>query len=151
MQLIKDQQIIEDNQQFIAEDQALPAHGDITVSLTRWQQERDRLLQHPGKVGVRLEPTDAPEQLANDLDKITLIEVDFPVYTDGRAFTHARVLRSRYHYSGEIRAVGQFMADQVFYLWRVGVNAFQLPNPQHLPVALKTLNDFTVNYQPSTN
>lgn len=150
MQLIKDQQIIEDNRQFISEDQPLPATGDITVSLTRWQQERDRLLKHPGKIGVRLIPADTTADIAGDLSNIALVEVDFPVYTDGRAFTHARLLRNRYHYRGEIRAVGQFMADQIFYLWRVGVNAFQLPNPQQLPIALKALNDFTVHYQIST-
>ena len=151
MQLNKDTQIIDDNQQFIADDQALPASGDITVTLERWQNEHEILAKHPGKVGVRLTPTDTTADIAQDLAKLALIEVDFPLYTDGRAFTHARLLRSRYHYQGEIRAVGQFMVDQVFYLSRVGVNAFQLPNPQQLPLALKTLKDFTVNYQISTH
>ena len=150
MQLIKDQQIIEDSRQFITDDQPIPAQGEISVSLQRWLAERDQLLSFPSKVGVRLSPTDATADLTQDLDKIALVEVEFPVYTDGRAFSHARLLRSRYHYQGEIRAVGQFMADQVFYLSRVGVNAFQLPNPSELPVALNTLQDFTVNYQLST-
>ncbi len=151
MQLIKDQNIIENNQQFITDDQTIPSSGDITVSLTRWKQERDQLLKHFGKVGVRLAPADVTDDLAVDLDKIALVEVDFPVYTDGRAFSHARILRNRHRYQGEIRAVGQFMVDQVFYLWRVGVNAFQLPNPQQLPLALETLKDFSVNYQISTH
>ena len=147
MQLIKDQQIIDDQQQFIADDQPLPTQGDITVSLARWQKDRPQLLNLGGRVGVRLEPSDATEALANDLSALDLIEVDFPVYTDGRAFSHARLLRSRYQYQGEIRAVGEFMADQVFYLSKVGVNAFQLPDPQHLPAALSTLKDFSRSYQ----
>ena len=150
MQLIKDQQIINDRLQFIADDQTLPTSGDISVTLNRWQKERETLLQHTGKVGVRLAPADNSADLATDLDKISLVEVDFPVYTDGRAFSHARMLRHHYKYQGEIRAVGNFMVDQVFYLSRVGVNAFQLPNPLQLPLALETLRDFTVNYQPST-
>lgn len=147
MQLIKDKQIIDDNQQFIADDQALPSQGDITVSLARWQQDRATLLTHAGKLGVRLEPEDTTAALAADLSQLELIEVNFPVYTDGRAFSHARLIRDHYRYQGEIRAVGEFMADQVFYLSKVGVNAFQLPDTTQLPVALSTLNDFTRSYQ----
>jgi uncharacterized protein (DUF934 family) len=147
MQLIKDQQIIDDSQQFIADEQALPSTGDITVSLARWNKERKQLLQHAGKLGVRLGPTDTASDLAADLENLPLIEIDFPVYTDGRGFSLAQQLRKQLHYQGEIRAVGQFMADQVFYLSRVGVNAFKLPNPEHLPTALSTLNDFSYSYQ----
>ncbi|MEQ1638001.1 MAG: DUF934 domain-containing protein [Methylococcales bacterium] len=147
MQLIKDQQIIDDHQQFIADDQALPSQGDITVSLARWQKDRAQLLKMTGKLGVRLEPTDSAEAIADDLPKLALIEVNFPVYTDGRAFSHAQTLSSQYHYQGEIRAVGEFMADQVFYLSRVGVNAFQLPDTQQLSTALSTLKDFSRSYQ----
>lgn len=147
MQLIKDKSIIEDQQQFIADDQPLPNDGDITVSLGRWLKDRNTLLNHKGKLGVRLEPSDATAEIAEDLKKLALVEVNFPVYTDGRAFSHAQLVRDRYQYQGEIRAVGEFMADQVFYLSRVGVNAFQLPDPAQLPVALNTLNDFSRSYQ----
>ncbi len=147
MQNIKDQHIIDDHQQFITDEQPLPPQGDITVSLTRWQKDRAQLLSITGRLGVRLSPVDATQDIADDLHQLALIEVDFPVYTDGRAFSHARLLRKRYGYQGEIRAVGQFMPDQVFYLSRVGVNAFQLPNPQQLPTALNTLHDFSKSYQ----
>ncbi len=147
MQIIKDQHIIDDHQQFITDEQPLPPQGDITVSLTRWQKDRAQLLSITGRLGVRLSPVDATQDIADDLHQLALIEVDFPVYTDGRAFSHARLLRKRYGYQGEIRAVGQFMPDQVFYLSRVGVNAFQLPNPQQLPTALNTLHDFSKSYQ----
>ncbi|MBC8392295.1 MAG: DUF934 domain-containing protein, partial [Deltaproteobacteria bacterium] len=80
---------------------------------------------------------------------IQLIELDFPAFTDGRIFSHAWLLRGRYNYQGEIRATGHFMPDQVFYLSRVGVNAFNLEKTEDLPVALSNLNDFSVNYQKS--
>jgi uncharacterized protein (DUF934 family) len=147
MQIIKDQHLIDDHQQFISDEQPLPPQGDITVSLARWQKDRTQLLSITGRLGVRLSPVDATQDIADDLNQLALIEVDFPVYTDGRAFSHARLLRNRYGYQGEIRAVGQFMPDQVFYLSRVGVNAFQLPNPQQLPTALNTLHDFSKSYQ----
>jgi uncharacterized protein (DUF934 family) len=148
MQIIKDHKITDDQQQFVADDQPFPHQGDITVSLARWQKERAQLIGSiTGKLGVRLSPADSVEALVNDLDHLALIEVEFPIYTDGRAFSHARLLRDRYQYQGEIRAVGEFMVDQVFYLSRVGVNAFQLPNPEELPEALNTLHDFSSSYQ----
>ncbi|NOT83249.1 MAG: DUF934 domain-containing protein [Methylococcaceae bacterium] len=147
MQLIKDQKIIDDPQQFIADDQPLPSQGNITVSLARWQKDRTQLLKTAGKLGVRLEPTDATATIADDLSKLALVEVNFPLYTDGRAFSHARHLRHHYRFQGEIRAVGQFMADQVFYLSRVGVNSFQLADTEKLPIALSTLKDFSSSYQ----
>ncbi len=148
MQIIKDHQLIDNNWHFISDDSELPATGNITVSLPRWQQQDPALLNHDGKIGVRLTSTDTTEQISN-LDKLALIELDFPVFTDGRLFSHARLLRSKLAYNGEIRAVGNYLADQVFYLSRVGVNAFQLEQ-RSIPVALAALNDFSVKYQAST-
>ena len=82
---------------------------------------------------------------------IQLIELDFPDFADGRLFSHAWLLRGRYNYQGEIRATGHYMPDQVFYLSRVGVNAFNPEKVEDLPVVLSHLNDFTVKYQNSIN
>lgn len=147
MQIIKDQQIIDNTWQYIADDQPLPATGDITVSLTRWQQEKTQLLQRNTPLGVRLEPSDSAYALENDLQHLALIEVNFPIYTAGQGFSHARLLRGRYKFKGEIRAVGQFIVDQVYYLSRVGVNGFALENPKQLEFALSTLDDFSASYQ----
>ncbi|MCK4840555.1 MAG: DUF934 domain-containing protein [Methylococcales bacterium] len=148
MKIIKDKQIIEDNWTHIADDAEL-TNGNITVSLSRWNHED--LNNHQGKVGIRLLPADKVEDITDELNKIPLIVLEFPIFTDGRSFSHARLLRSRFNYKGEIRAIGSYMPDQVFYLSRVGVNAFQLEKPEELAVALSTMNDFTVKYQQSTN
>ncbi len=150
MKILKDQQIIEDSWLHIADDSDL-SDGDITVSLTRWQQQADELTNHKGNIGIRLAPADIVEDIANDLSKINLIALEFPVFTDGRSFTQARLLRSRYEFDGEIRAIGSYMPDQVFYLSRVGVNSFQLETAKEAATALSTMNDFTVRYQVSTN
>lgn len=150
MQIIKDRQIVEDNWRYSADGDNLQ-NGDTSVSLSRWKAEKDQLQKHDGKIGVRLSPSDSPEDLADDLSQIQLIELDFPVFTDGRSFTQAKLLRERYLFKGEIRATGRYMADQVFYLHRVGVNAFKLEHPDQLPVALSALNDFSVQYQASIN
>ena len=146
MQILKDREIIEDNFRYITDEEIV--EGDnISMSLARWQQEKTQLQQHDGKVGVRLGSTDSAAAIADDLADISLIELNFPAFTDGRLFSTAKLLRTRYGYQGEIRAVGQFMVDQVCYLSKVGVNAFQLNNEAQLPVALATLDDFSVSYQ----
>lgn len=150
MKIIKDKQIIDDNWTHIADDEKISS-GDITVSLARWKEKKAELNNHSGRMGVRLLPSDKVEDISADLAKIKVVALEFPVFTDGRGFSHARLLRGRYHFNGEIRAIGHFMPDQVFYLSRVGINAFQLDNPEELPVALSTLADFTVNYQSSIN
>lgn len=149
MPIIKDQQIAENTWTFVAEDSPLP-DGDITVPLKRWSEDKAQLLKHNGKVGIRLLPGEDIDTLnKEDLTAISLIELDFPVFTDGRLFSTAQLLRSRDAYQGEIRAVGKFMADQVFYLQRVGVNAFEFSEKKDLDVALSALNDFSVRYQAS--
>lgn len=148
MQIIKDKQIINDTWSYVADDAELK-DGDICVSLARWKQDKKQLLGSNRKVGVRIGPADSVEDIAADLNGLQLIELNFPAFADGRIFSHAWLLRGRYHYQGEIRATGQFMRDQVFYLSRVGVNAFSLANVEDIPAALASLNDFTVKYQKS--
>ncbi|HEY8095849.1 MAG TPA: DUF934 domain-containing protein [Methylobacter sp.] len=148
MQIIKDKQIIDDSWSYVADDEELK-DGDISVSLARWKKDKQQLLKTSGKIGVRIGPDDSVEDIAADLKDIQLIELDFPAFADGRIFSHAWLLRGRYNYQGEIRATGHFMRDQVYYLSRVGVNAFSLEKTEDLPVALSNLNDFSVNYQKS--
>lgn len=150
MQIIKDKQIIDNSWSYIADDVDLKS-GDITVSVSRWKKDKAQLLNHDGKIGIRIRPDDSTEEVAADLEKIQLIELDFPALADGRLFSHAWLLRGRYHYQGEMRATGHYLPDQVFYLSRVGVNAFSSEKPEDLPVVLDCLNDFSVTYQSSIN
>jgi len=150
MQLIKDQQIIDNTWQYIADTDELKS-GDISMSFARWQGEKPQLLAHDGKLGVRISSADSVNELADDLEKLQLIELDFPDFADGRLFSQAWLLRGRYHYHGEIRAIGHFIPDQVFYLARVGVNAFSPETSEELAQIINKLKDFTVNYQSSIN
>lgn len=150
MQVIKDREIIQDHWKHLA-DNPIPQDGCITVSVTRWQQEKQDLLGRDGELGVRLNPEDSIEDLATDLENFQLIAIEFPSFTDGRCFSMARLLRSRYQFKGEIRAIGNFIRDQVFYLARVGFNAFEFNTSTGLEKALKPFNDFTVKYQASSD
>lgn len=146
MQIIKDKQVIEDTWKYITDDAEL-TNGNICVSLTRWKKDHEQLLADNRQIGIRINPTSSIEDLSNDLEHIELIELDFADFTDGRLFTYAWLLRNRYHFKGEIRATGNYMSGQVFYLSRVGVNAFTVEKSEDLNAKLTALNDFTVNYQ----
>ncbi len=143
MQLIKNKQLI-DNHWTYLEDDAPVITGNISVSLNRWKQEKTQLVAREGNLGVRISPADDIAELIADLPQLALVELDFSDFADGRSFSQAYLLRNRYGYQGEIRAVGSYLADQAFYLSRVGVNAFSSEN---LPQTQATLNDFTVFYQ----
>ncbi|MGR9072661.1 MAG: DUF934 domain-containing protein [Gammaproteobacteria bacterium] len=144
--IIKDKKIVNDLWSFIPDDCPLTEEHS-TVSLARWQREKNELLNHKGSLGIRIKPDEKLESLGEDLEFFKLIELDFPAFNDGRSFSQARLLRERYRYDGEIRATGRFMRDQLYYLWRVGVDSFKLETDQNLDEAVKSLNDFSVNYQ----
>jgi len=147
MQIIKDRGIVEDAWLHVDDDAQIPATGDVTVSLSRWQADKATLTAHAGLVGVRLAPEDEASALTGDLDKLALVAVQFPKFTDGRGYTTARLLRERMSYRGELRAMGYVLRDQIFYLHRVGFNAFELAPGKSLTDALEGFGDFTVTYQ----
>lgn len=148
MQLIKDKQVIQDIWAFIADDAALKEDYNI-ISLARWQNADREALQSTEHLGLRLESDVVIEDIVADLAHFALIELHIPVFTDGRAFTHARLLRSRYNFSGDIRVSGDFMRDQVFYLNRVGVSSFILSDQENAQEVIAAMDDFSVNYQDS--
>lgn len=150
MQIIKDNQITTDAWEYRPDDAEL-GDGDVTISLARLHQNGDELKNRKGRLGVRITPADSTDAIADYLPNLALVELYFPELADGRLFSHAWLLRNRYDYTGEIRATGQFLPDQVFYLSRVGVNSFYPGNEADLSATLAGLNDFSVNYQPSVN
>ncbi|MBM4207950.1 MAG: DUF934 domain-containing protein [Gammaproteobacteria bacterium] len=148
MQIIKDKQLIENTWTYHADDSEL-GNGNITISVARLKQQGSGLTQHNGRLGVRIEPDDDITGVVEYLPALSLIELYFPQMADGRLFSYAWLLRNRHGYTGELRATGNFLPDQAFYLSRVGVNAFNPDNIASLPAMLTGLNDFSVKYQPS--
>jgi uncharacterized protein (DUF934 family) len=110
-------------------------------TLSQWEALADK-----ADSAVQLEPGDSVESLLVHLEDLTLVAVNFPVFTDGRGFSYARELRER-GYRGEIRAVGHFIRDQLHYLARCGFNAFQFENESLLESARESLDDFSEHYQ----
>lgn len=146
MQIIKNRQIVDNDWQHLADDAAIMA-GNITVSLTRWLAEREVLLARTDDVGVRLLGEEDFTILAPDLSQLALVVINFPAFTDGRGYSVARLLRERYGYTGELRAQGDILHDQLFYLSQMGFDSFELAQPEQLPHALTAFDDFSESYQ----
>ena len=146
MQLIKDRQIIENTWTFVDDNKPLPA-GDVIISVARWLKEGDALKSHPEKLAIRLQSTENVGDIADALAHIAMVELFFPIFTDGRGFSQAKLLRDRYQFNGEIRAAGHYMVDQIFYMSKVGINAFELTDESQLPLALSLMDDFSFSYQ----
>lgn len=113
----------------VADGEPLPARGAVIVSLKRFHAERDLLLERGEKLGLRLEASESPELIGADLHKLALIVLNVPYFRDGRAYSWARLLRTRLGYKGEIRVTGHVLRDQVAFYARVGVDSFDLPRP----------------------
>ncbi len=135
----------------LADDAALPDGAPVIVSLARWQAERDGLIQRNAPVGVRLKSDQSPAVLAGDLQRIALVAIEFPKFTDGRGFSYARLLRDRFGYAGEIRAVGQVLRDQYLFMVRCGIDAIELPDDGNIQGYLEALGEFSVWYQPASD
>lgn len=150
MPLIKDGALADDSFTVIADDAALP-DGPVVVSLKRFQTERDSLLARNQPLGVKLASEENPENIGDGLDRLSLVVLEFPKFRDGRIFSWARILRTRLNFSGEIRVTGDYLYDQVAYLARVGVNAFDLP-PAITPALFdRALREMTNVYQPAAD
>jgi uncharacterized protein (DUF934 family) len=136
--LIKHGAVIDDTWQVLREipEGNLP-DGKIIVPLNYWLEQRETLLQR-GDVGVWLGSDQPPAPLE-------VIAIDFPLFTDGRGFSYGRTLREHFHYKGEVRAIGQFIRDQLYYLSRCGFDAFAIETTEP-EKAIASLNDFSDAY-----
>ncbi|MBL8519694.1 MAG: DUF934 domain-containing protein [Betaproteobacteria bacterium] len=148
--LVRDEWTLVDAARDGRRDGALPA-GQVIVPLALWQAERALLeavyLERGRPLGVWLEPQHDPAVLAPDVRRLALIAVNFPKFADGRGYSTAALLRTRYGFTGELRAVGDVLRDQLYYLSRVGFNAFALRADKDLNDALQALDDFSEAYQ----
>lgn len=153
MQIIKDRAVVDDDWQHVNGEPGEPLpEGKIIVSLSRWTADRDSLTRRKNSgLGIRLEPEDRAEAIADDLNNFQVVAINFPVFRDGRGFSTARLLRERYGYSGELRAVGDVLRDQMFYMHRCGFDAFEVRADRDINDALSAFAEFSVTYQPAAD
>jgi uncharacterized protein (DUF934 family) len=147
--LTKDRTLIDDRWALLPETAAIadvPAATPAIVPLALWSAQHD-LLAARDDIGVWLKPADDPEALAGDVARLPLIAVDFPKFSDGRGYSTARLLREKYGYTGELRAIGEILRDQLYYLRQCGFDTFALQLGRNVAEAVAAFDDFSDNYQ----
>jgi uncharacterized protein (DUF934 family) len=147
--LIEGARVVDDAWQVLREARSLadvPEGVAVLVPLALWRAERDLLFVR-GNAGVWLAPSDDPVALAGDAARLLVIAIDFPAFADGRGYSTARLLRERYGYRGQLRAIGDIQRDQLYYLAQVGFDAFAVRDDRDADAALASLADFTDGYQ----
>ena len=153
-QIIKNKAIVSDDWSVLRlSEEQMPdnvsvADGKIIVPLKVWQAQKATLQGRPA-LGVWFASDERPEALKGEVDQFSVIAVDFPKFADGRGYSIAYNLRARLGYSGELRAIGDVLRDQMFYMQRVGFDAFAPRADRSIEDALKGLSDFSEKYQTS--
>lgn len=148
--IIKNEQIIDETWHLLDKDaslEGLPNSDDLIVPFRLWREHAHALKARDGGLGVWLDADEAVEDIADDLAHFQVVALNFPVFTDGRHYSSARLLRERYGYKGEVRAIGDVLRDQLFYMRRCGFDAFAIRPDRDPNDALKSLKDFSVTYQ----
>ncbi|WP_063532781.1 DUF934 domain-containing protein [Burkholderia sp. MSMB1589WGS] len=154
--IIKNREVVDDAWQVVraAEDGALPAldalpAGKVLVPLALWLEARDALVAAKTKdeLGVWLAPDSEPADLVADFGRIAVIGVEFPRFADGRGYSIARLLRERHGWTGELRAIGDVLRDQLLYLSRCGFDAFAVRADKDIRDALNAFGEFSQRYQ----
>jgi len=120
----------------------------VVVPLALWLERHADLVAR-GDVGVWLAGADDPTPLVPWLPQLLLVAVDFPKFTDGRGYSVAYLLRSRLGFRGELRAIGDVLPDQLFFMRRVGFDAFAVRTDKDIRQALRSLQPFSDAYQGS--
>lgn len=141
-----------DDWQRLDESQPPPAElpARLLVSLAYWQDNQTQLQATDQQLGLELENTVDVETLTDILPHFAMVALQFPAFTDGRAYSQARALRERMQFTGDIRACGDVLSDQLLYMSRCGFSSFAFANdavPAHVDIAL---GEFSCSYQPVT-
>lgn len=126
MALFRKDRFVADDWRQLHEGEGAPAAGHVIFTLDWWNQERDAFAGSNAPLGLRLEPDTNLEEIKQDISRFSLIVIAFPKFGDGRGFSLAHLLRTRYGFRGEIRAAGDVLFDQLQAMQRCGVDAFEI-------------------------
>jgi uncharacterized protein (DUF934 family) len=148
MVLVRNRVVVDDPWVRVADDEPLPEGRPAIVSLDRWTRDRSALVARNAPMGMRLRSDQAPSLIADDLPRLGVVALEFPKFTDGRAYSYVRLLRERHGFAREVRAVGNVLRDQLAFMERAGFDAFELPDNANVAAWLAALDEITVAYQP---
>jgi uncharacterized protein (DUF934 family) len=126
MALFKNDAFVPDEWHLLAQDATLPLDGKCILTLAQWQTHRAHLGASNQPHGLLLEPATNPRELGSEVARFSLIAIDFPKFSDGRGYSLARRVRDELGFTGELRAVGDILYDQLQLLGRCGFDAFEI-------------------------
>lgn len=155
MHIIRDRRISRDHWLHVPEGERAKRGGAVTVALPDWRRRKAELLRRGSPVGVRLCAADDLDEIVEHLHVIDLVAFEFATFTEGRGYSHARILRERHGYRGEIRALGDVSRDRLAFMERCGFNAFELRSAggrgEALNGALDAFGEISEVYQPAAD
>src|SRR5262245_13179497 len=151
MPLIRATGIVDDPWRFVPDEEPLPDTGAVIVTLARWQANRDQLTARPTPLGLRLKSDQPPSLVAGDVERFDVIALEFPKFTNGRAYSSARLLRERYGFRGELRAVGDALRGPLACMRRCGFDRYEIPPQVDAAAWISSLGGISVVYQPATD
>ena len=152
--IIKNNQVIDETWHLLDKDATLDGLSncdDLIVPLQLWRDHGHALKARDGGLGVWLDADEQVEEIADDLAHFQVIALNFPNFADGRHFSSARLLRERYGYKDEVRAIGDVLRDQLFFMQRCGFDAYAIRPDRDPYEALESLKDFDEVYQAATD
>ena len=149
MALVKDGRVRADPWRVVGEGEDPLGLPHPLLTLARWRAEAARLRRSGRRFGLRLASDEGPEEIADDLGCLALIAIEFPTFTDGRPYSTARLLRERYGFGGELRAVGDVLRDQLLFMARCGFDAFEVADPAAARAWTEAMGEFGVVFQPT--
>jgi uncharacterized protein (DUF934 family) len=129
----------------------IPAAGRICVDLETWVKDKELLIHRHDPVAVRLQADQAVESLLDDLAKFSSLFLQIENPADGRSYSQAYLLRNRYNFKGEIRAIGEVYQDHLNFLERCGVSSFELAESENVSDARSGAGSYSQVFQPSAD
>ena len=147
MALIRQGRVTENEWSLATTTEEIQPLGPLYVTPELWAEARETLLQSGRPLGLWLKSDQRPQDVADDIRHFQSIALEFPKFTDGRAYTAARILRERLGFTGELRAVGQVLRDQLLFMQRCGFDAFELAKEEDAEEWLEALKEFSIWYQ----
>jgi uncharacterized protein (DUF934 family) len=151
MRIIKQRKIVDDDFLHVPDGNELPERGDVIVSLDRYRELRSVLQARGSRLGVQLRSDQEAKSVADVLPDLAVVAIEFPGFKDGRGYTTARLLRERFGWKGELRAVGDVLRDQLYFMERCGFDTFELKAGKDIDGALQAFQEFSVTYQGATD
>ncbi len=144
--LINQSSILEDNWTFFEKSDQPIAAGNVIIPASQWLENKDSLAGRTD-IGIWLDSDAEIDLYIKEIASLPLIAINFPAFANGRGYSLARLIKERTEFKGELRAIGDVLLDQLFFMKRCGFDAFLLKEGLSAEKALEYLETFSDPYQ----